>query len=69
LITASVYVQSEKWRQTFLKFYNQAVHKNAREDKLKAIRKTFAALDIKLTPPRILHPVIVFGTWKGKYHK
>lgn len=38
---------------------------SSRKDKLRAIKKTFKQLGAEKKPPRVLFPVIVFGTWKG----
>ncbi len=63
LYQASVYCQSEKWKRTFEGIFKTG--RGSRNDKLRAIKKTFTALDIRLTPPRIAAPIITFGTWKG----
>jgi phosphoenolpyruvate carboxylase len=58
-----VYCQSDKWKRTFEGIFKTG--RGSRNDKLRAIKKTFTALDIRLTPPRIVAPIITFGTWKG----
>jgi len=60
---ASVYCQSDKWKRTFEAIFKTG--RGDRNDKLRAIKKTFTELDIRLTPPRIVTPIITFGTWKG----
>jgi len=58
---ASRYSSSADWR----KMYTKVSHGPNREDTLAAIKQTFSALGVKLTPPKITQPVIYFGTWKG----
>jgi hypothetical protein len=61
---ASLYfVKSPQWKAAFLA--NFKGYANTRENKVKAIRKTFVQLNIEEHPPRITTPIIEFGTWKG----
>ncbi|PRP78888.1 phosphoenolpyruvate carboxylase, partial [Planoprotostelium fungivorum] len=55
------YSTSADWR----KMYTKISHGPSREDTLAAIKQTFAALGVRLNPPKIVTPVIHFGTWKG----
>jgi len=63
LYQASVHVNDKKWAETFESIYNKS--KDSRDDKLEAIKKTFASLGIKLKPPHINAPIISFSSWKG----
>jgi phosphoenolpyruvate carboxylase len=63
LYQASLHASDANWRKQFEHFWQS--EGQTREKKLNAIRKTFNALGIKLTPPRIQRPIITFGSWKG----
>jgi len=63
LYQASIYVNDEKWLKTFESIYNES--NDSRDDKLEAIKATFATLGINLKPPRINAPIISFSSWKG----
>lgn len=63
LYNASLYITNEEWRKTFERHYRK--QDPSRESKLKAIKRTFADLNIKLQPARIKNPIITFGSWKG----
>jgi phosphoenolpyruvate carboxylase len=63
LYHASLHASDDKWREQFERFWH--MEGQSRETKIKAVRKTFSALGVKLTPPRILNPIITFGSWKG----
>jgi len=55
------YSTSTDWR----KMYTKISHGPSREDTLTAIKQTFSALGVRLSAPKIVNPVILFGTWKG----
>eukprot|EP01119_Soliformovum_irregulare_P009646 TRINITY_DN2317_c0_g1_i2.p1 TRINITY_DN2317_c0_g1~~TRINITY_DN2317_c0_g1_i2.p1 ORF type:complete len:1133 (+),score=361.12 TRINITY_DN2317_c0_g1_i2:259-3399(+) len=64
LYQASKYFESnQQWREKFLE--NFQLTQRSREEKLKAIKRTFVELNIQLEPPRIVRNPISFGTWKG----
>lgn len=59
---ASKHAQNPEWIKQFRNFCPEGA---TREQKLRAIKKAFSALHIQVVPPRIVVPVISFGTWKG----
>jgi phosphoenolpyruvate carboxylase len=64
LYHASLHTEDPKWVATFQRHFTN-LDGTGRENKLKAIKRAFAELDIQLQPPRIVNPLITFGSWKG----
>lgn len=64
LFQASLHTEDATWMATFQKQFTQ-LDGSGRENKLKAIKRTFEELKIQVHPPRIINPLITFGSWKG----
>lgn len=64
LFQASLYTGDAKWMTTFEKHF-LGLDGTGRENKLKAIKRSFEELKISVSPPRIVNPLITFGSWKG----
>jgi len=65
LYHASLHVNNPTFKEHFKQFYKE--EGNSRESKLKAIKRSFEKLSIKLSPPRITTPIFTFGSWKGMF--